>query len=64
MLVLLKYSRDYDDETSARLLGQLVPALRKNPRAKVLVNELIIPTLMSPQSQTEAHCASRATLAA
>ncbi|KAI1611801.1 S-adenosyl-L-methionine-dependent methyltransferase [Exophiala viscosa] len=47
--------RDYDDDTSARLLAQLVPALKKNPRAKVLVNELIVPSLITPQSQIEAN---------
>lgn len=54
-MLILSNSRDYDDETSARLLAQLVPALKKNPKAKVLVNELIIPSLITPRSSVEAN---------
>ncbi|KAK5211518.1 hypothetical protein LTR41_002979 [Exophiala xenobiotica] len=46
--------RDYEDDVSAEILRQLIPALKKNPRARVLVNELIVPSLITPPSTANA----------
>ncbi|KAK6369506.1 hypothetical protein LTS17_009412 [Exophiala oligosperma] len=37
--------REYEDATAAQVLANLKPALRKNPKARVFVNELFIPRL-------------------
>lgn len=48
------HRRDYEDDVSANILAQLIPALRKNPKAKVLVNELIVPSLITPYASADA----------
>lgn len=53
------YRRDYEDHVSAKILAQLIPALRKNPKAKVLVNELIVPTLLTPSTSTDTPASRR-----
>jgi hypothetical protein len=51
--------RDYEDDISTKILAQLIPALRKNPKAKVLVNELIVPSLITPSAASADAPASR-----
>ncbi|OIW35198.1 S-adenosyl-L-methionine-dependent methyltransferase [Coniochaeta ligniaria NRRL 30616] len=51
--------RDYEDEVSARILAQLIPALRKNPKAKVLVNELIVPSLITSPTTADTPASRR-----
>lgn len=51
--------RDYEDDVSVKILAQLVPALRKNPKAKVLVNELIVPSLITPPAAADAPASRR-----
>lgn len=53
------HRRDYEDDVAVKILAQLIPALRKNPKAKVLVNELIVPTLITPSASTDAPASRR-----
>lgn len=41
-------SRDYPDEEAQKILENLRHALLKNPKSKILVNELIIPSFITP----------------
>ena len=41
-------SRDYPDDVAQKIFESLRPALEKNPKAKILVNELIIPSFITP----------------
>jgi len=36
--------RDYDDTDAVKVLSMLVPALRENPKSRVILNEIVIPT--------------------
>ncbi|EXJ68173.1 uncharacterized protein A1O5_08788 [Cladophialophora psammophila CBS 110553] len=46
----LMHRREYEDEVAAKVLANLKPALRMNPKARVFVNELFIPRLITPQA--------------
>ena len=41
-------SREYEDDVAAKVLANLKPAMTKNPNARVFVNELFIPQLITP----------------
>lgn len=45
------HSREYEDDVAASILANLKPALRKNPKARVFVNELFVPRLITSKSQ-------------
>jgi hypothetical protein len=47
-------SREYEDEDAQKVLENLRYALEKNPKARVLVNELIIPSFVTPVSSPNA----------
>lgn len=48
-------SREYEDDVAAKVLANLKPAMTKNPQARVFVNELFIPRLITPnQARTTA----------
>ena len=38
--------REYSDEDASKPLAAIVPALKKNPAARLLINEIILPTLV------------------
>ncbi|KAK4944640.1 hypothetical protein LTR10_016074 [Elasticomyces elasticus] len=46
--------REYEDEVAAKVLANLKPALKKNPKARVFVNELFIPRLVVAQDKVNA----------
>ena len=46
--------REYEDEVAAKVLANLKPALKKNPKARVFVNELFIPRLVVAEDRVNA----------
>ncbi|OQV09306.1 hypothetical protein CLAIMM_13440 [Cladophialophora immunda] len=50
--------REYEDDVAAKVLAMLKPALKKNRKARVIVNELFIPRLVASK-ETANQTASR-----
>ncbi|KIW53414.1 hypothetical protein PV05_08989 [Exophiala xenobiotica] len=42
--------REYEDDVAAKVLANLKPALKKNPKARVFVNELFVPRLITSKN--------------
>jgi O-methyltransferase domain len=36
--------RDYDDEEALKFLSWIIPALRENPKSRIIFNEIVVPT--------------------
>src|SRR5271168_5108820 len=45
--------REYSDEDAIKPLAAVVPALKKNPAARLLINEIILPTLVISDADTK-----------
>jgi hypothetical protein len=43
--------REYEDDVAAKVLANLKPALKKNPKARVFVNELFVPRLITSKNK-------------
>lgn len=36
--------REYDDDEAIRFLSRMIPALRENPKSRIIFNEIVVPT--------------------